>query len=92
MTDAQRAALKPGDVVLVRAALAGRLAAHEALPPEALERPWRAATAPSRRVLRSPAAAGLRPLPLRPERPRTLPQPAYKPVWTGQSRVAKGGL
>lgn len=60
-------------LMLVREAVAGKLAEHEALPPEAPARPWLMPKGKLRRVLRTKAPERLSRLPLKPERPRALP-------------------
>ena len=76
-------------LTLVREAVAGRLADHVADAPEAPERPWLMPPR-ARRLHRAGAERRARPLPLKPERPRALPQTSYKPVWRGENPWSKG--
>lgn len=76
-------------LVMVREAVAGKLAEHEALTPEAAERPWLMPPGKPRRVLRSRGATRLSRLPLKPDRPRALPPLRFEPGESKQSLQAK---
>jgi len=79
-------------LMLVREAVAGKLSEHEALPPEAAERPWLMPPGKPRRVFQARGASRMSRLPLKPDRPRALPPLRFEVGESTQSLRSNGKM